>query len=66
LRVSPWPRSAARWLSGRAYARRFFELLPVIGADWPKQGAAKRAQAQFIRQKLRAENLYPILWNSRS
>jgi glycosyltransferase involved in cell wall biosynthesis len=66
LRVSPWPRLAARWLSGRAYARRFLELVPSIDADQPKKSAGQAAQAQFIRQKLRAENLYPLLWNSRS
>jgi hypothetical protein len=64
LQASPWPSSAARWLSGRAYARRFLELLPPLNAELPKQSAGKAAQAEFIRQKLRAENLYPLLWNS--
>jgi len=64
LQASPWPRSAARWLGGRAYARRFLELMPDYDAEQPTRSAAKAAQAQFLRLKLRAENLYPILWTS--
>jgi glycosyltransferase involved in cell wall biosynthesis len=65
LRTSRWPRSAARWLGGRAYTRRFLELVPQLLAPRPRAGAPQEAQAEFLRQKLRAENLYPLLWNSR-
>lgn len=64
LRVSPWPASAARWLGGRAYARRFQALLSKAGARQSEPVAALAVQQQFLRQKLRAENLYPLLWNS--
>ena len=66
LQASPWPRSAARWLGGRAYARRFLELVPPLLSKAPRAGASQAAQAEFLRKKLRAENLYPLLWNSRT
>ena len=65
LKTSPWPRSAERWLSGRAYARRFLELVPPVPSSVLRPGAGKAAQAEFFRLKLRAENLYPLLWDSR-
>jgi glycosyltransferase involved in cell wall biosynthesis len=64
LETSPWPRSAARWLGGRAYARRFLELVPRLRSQAPRAGASQAAQAEFLRKKLRAENLYPLLWSS--
>jgi glycosyltransferase involved in cell wall biosynthesis len=66
LQISPWPRSAAQWLGGPAYARRFISLLPPLMGDAPRRGASKAAQAEFLRKKLRPENIYPILWNSHS
>jgi glycosyltransferase involved in cell wall biosynthesis len=66
LQASLWPRSAARWLSGRAYARRFLDLVPPLLSKAPPQGASQAAQAEFLCKKLRVENLYPLLWNSRS
>ena len=63
LGLSPWPASAARWLGGRAYAGRFLERVPSV---WPRDvrpGASQAAQAEFLRLKLRAEYLYPLLWN---
>ena len=64
LETSPWPRSAARWLGGRAYARRFLELVPPLLSEAPRAGAGLTAQADFLRLKLRAEYIYPLLWNS--
>jgi glycosyltransferase involved in cell wall biosynthesis len=66
LETSPWPRSAARWLGGRAYAKRFVDLVPPLLSRAPRAGASQAAQAEFLRKKLRAENIYPILWNSRT
>ena len=66
LQTSPWPRSAARWLGGRAYVRRFLALVPPLLSKAPPAGASRRAQAEFLRKKLRAEYLYPLLWNSRT
>jgi len=64
LEASPWPRSAARRLGGRAYAQRFLGLVPPLLSWAPRAGAGQRAQAEFLRRKLRSENLYPLLWNS--
>jgi glycosyltransferase involved in cell wall biosynthesis len=66
LRTSPWPPSAGRWLGGRAYARRFLRLVPPSLSERPQAGASQAAQTDFLRRKLRAENLYPLLWNSRT
>ena len=66
LETSPWPRSAARWLGGRAYAQRFLALVPPLFSTAPCAGASQAAQAEFLRKKLRVENLYPLLWNSRT
>jgi glycosyltransferase involved in cell wall biosynthesis len=66
LKASPWPRSAARWLGGRAYARRFLQLVPLLLSKAPRAGASQAAQAEFLRKKLRVEFVYPLLWNSRT
>jgi glycosyltransferase involved in cell wall biosynthesis len=63
LKASPWPRSAARWLGGRAYAQRFLGLVPPLLSRAPRAAAGQGAQAEFLRRKLRSENLYPLLWN---
>lgn len=62
LKVSRWPRGAARWLGPEAYAEGFARLAtapsrPVV-ADAPK----RIAQA-FFRAKLAGENQYPLLWS---
>lgn len=66
LEVSPWPRTASRWLGGAAYAQRFLELLPSWDCEEPGRGAGHAAQTELLRKKLRAENLYPLLWNIRT
>jgi hypothetical protein len=66
LQTSLWPSSAARWLAGRAYARRFIKLVPPWLADPPRPRASQAAQTEFLRRKLRPEYLYPLLWNSRT
>ena len=45
--------------SGEAYARRFLEALKVDSRV--EAGAAERAQDDFIRQRLGAEFLFPLL-----
>ena len=63
LGVTRWPRDADVWLAGTAYAERFANLLAAkpVQATGPSAGGS--AQAEFIRQKLRAENLYPLTWS---
>jgi hypothetical protein len=66
LESSPWPPGAARWLGGRAYARRFLALVPPLLSRASRAGASQAAQAEFLRLKLGAQNVYPLLWNSRT
>ncbi|MBI4326005.1 MAG: hypothetical protein HY674_12160, partial [Chloroflexi bacterium] len=62
LQPSPWPRRAAQWLSGRVYAQRLQVVVRAKPAQ-PARHAAVAAQTDFIRERLAASNLYPILWN---
>jgi hypothetical protein len=66
LKAGSWPGSANGWLSGPAYARRFMDLVFSERFEVPPASAGQAAQAAFLRQKLRAENIYPLLWNSRT
>jgi hypothetical protein len=63
LQPSLWPRTAKRWLSGPAYARGFLRLLEAAPETRPRKDAAQAVQREFLRRKLRAENVYPLLWN---
>jgi len=38
--------------------------VPSGWSQAPRAGASQAAQAEFLRKKLRAENLYPLLWDS--
>ena len=62
LGITRWPRIAADWLGGTAYARRFTELLTTPPQERVGPSAGRAAQDDFIRQKLRSENLYPLTW----
>ncbi len=66
LRRSPWPQTADKWLGGRAYAKRLFELIPSPSRECPVASAGQAAQKEFLRRKLHVENLYPLLWDSRT
>ncbi len=63
LRVTTWPRSAKRWLSGEAYARRFFTALAAKPESWKSPFSPLRVQSDFIASKLDVRNLYPLLWS---
>ena len=66
LRVTPWPPSAKRWLSGNAYARRFYDAL-ASKQDRPQAVVSPaKLQTDFIRTKMVAVNLYPLLWHTRT
>ena len=62
LQLTPWPRRADEWLSGPAFAARLARIAARgLGAK-PRHGSGLAAQRQFIREKLGAENLFPLLW----
>lgn len=63
LRPTTWPRSAERWLSGTAYQRQFRKMMRNKPDAAPAAGRAEAAQQDFMRLKLSAENLYPLLWS---
>lgn len=66
LRTPAWPKSAARWLSGPAYARRWADALAHAPLTPLSAEAAQAAQRDFIAWKLRPEYLYPLLWTTDS
>ncbi len=52
------------WLSGDAYARKFFEALKT---RLPRRAfTPEKIQAQFIKSKLAGANLFPLLWSTKS
>jgi hypothetical protein len=66
LKKTPWPRSAGNWLSGHAYACRFRRII-CAGLKAPlRSDTAVAAQENFIREKLGAEHLFPLLWSRES
>jgi hypothetical protein len=66
LSVSPWPASASERLGAAAYARRFLSLLQMRPSLKARASASFCAQEQFLRSRLAAENLYPLLWGPES
>jgi hypothetical protein len=59
LEIADWPETADRELGGAAYAERFLAALRT-GAE-VEPGASERAQADFLRQRLGAPFLIPLL-----
>jgi hypothetical protein len=64
LPIVPWPKAAADAVSPARYGRRFWRLvaeaarLPAASA-----GAPLRTQSAFVRERLSADHLHPILWS---
>jgi hypothetical protein len=63
LQVTPWPRAAAGWLDGRSYACRFTGIARAAGQGGRRSNSALRAQEDFLREKLGAQNQFPLLWS---
>jgi len=63
LKAAAWPRAAGNWLDGRAYARRFYRIVRGAGKTPLHPDAAVAAQEEFIREKLGADHLFPLLWS---
>lgn len=58
-----WDAGAIEKLSGDAYARRFWNAAHRAAASKPASvDAAERVQAEFLRERLGPDHLYPLLW----
>jgi glycosyltransferase involved in cell wall biosynthesis len=66
LQVTTWPGQADKWLGGPAYARRFVEISSRFPNRRPLPGAGLAVQAEFLRSKLGAQHLFPLLWATRT
>jgi glycosyltransferase involved in cell wall biosynthesis len=66
LATTPWPRAAGNWLSGHAYARRFRRIISAGFRSPLGLETAVAAQENFIREKLGAKHLFPLLWTRES
>jgi glycosyltransferase involved in cell wall biosynthesis len=66
LRVTPWPRTVAGWLGGKAYARRLFAALASPSKGRQPAFSPENVQADFIKNKLDSRNLHPLLWSTRT
>lgn len=63
LEPTPWPASADDWLGGAEYARRFAETVQRKPRVPLSQNRGVAAQEEFIRLKLRASQLFPLLFS---
>ncbi|HMP83793.1 MAG TPA: glycosyltransferase [Verrucomicrobiota bacterium] len=66
LQVTRWPAAAAHCLSAGAYAEHFSRLLSPAVSGLTINHDASEVQSDFIGKKLAAENVYPLLWSSRT
>jgi len=64
LKVTPWPRTADRWLSGESYAERFLRIRRQHPSSRPTAQNALDAQTDFFEKNLAARNSFPLLWDS--
>ena len=64
LRSTPWPRTADKWLSGAAYARRFREIVFSEVETRITARAPIHLQTDFVRENVRADHLFPLLWET--
>jgi hypothetical protein len=62
LRPSAWPARADRWLGGAAYAERFARAVLQARAAGKPDFHPETLQADFIRQKLGPDRMFPLLW----
>jgi glycosyltransferase involved in cell wall biosynthesis len=63
LKTTQWPADANQWLSGPAYAARFWKAARAEFKNPLPNGSAVKAQYDFIRERLSAEHLFPLLWS---
>jgi hypothetical protein len=64
LAAPRWPKTADRFLSGRAYAEKFARLLLSRPPRRQKKNVGASVQKEFIEVKLGEGNRHPLLWDS--
>jgi glycosyltransferase involved in cell wall biosynthesis len=64
LEVTRWPAVAGDWLGGPAYAARFAKIISRGPVGAPLAAAGRAVQKDFLRDRLRTKNLFPLLWNT--
>lgn len=66
LQRTPWPRTAGQWLGGAAYGKQFRAIATRSRRRTISSGAGLAAQRDFMRERLGAQNLFPLLWAART
>jgi hypothetical protein len=66
LAATRWPARADHWLSGPAYARQFGEFVRKRFSDRTDETTGGHVQQEFIRERLKSGNLFPLLWSKES
>jgi glycosyltransferase involved in cell wall biosynthesis len=66
LHVTPWPKAAGAWLSGPAYARRFWAGVALTPNPLPRRFKGGALLAECIANHLRPDQLFPLLWGKES
>jgi glycosyltransferase involved in cell wall biosynthesis len=64
LRLTRWPQTADKWLSGPSYARRIRRIIFSDAETLVSPYAAIRLQCDFLRENVRADHLFPLLWEA--
>ena len=66
LETTPWPAGADDLLGGAAYARRFVEMIRRTRRPPFSKSQAIATHAEFVRLKLRSQQLHPLLFSKNS
>jgi hypothetical protein len=64
LHLTRWPQTADQWLSGQSYARRFRRIVFSDAETLVSPQAAIRVQRDFLRENVRTDRLFPLLWET--
>lgn len=63
LSVTPWPQGAAKWLNGPGYGAQFSETVRAEPCCHGETSSSRATQEEFIRARLDAQHLFPLLWS---
>ncbi|MFZ4774415.1 MAG: glycosyltransferase [Terrimicrobiaceae bacterium] len=66
LSVTPWPGNAEKWLGAPAYADKFWKFAGADSRGSSTLNDSRAAQKEFLRARLNAAALFPLLWEPSS